>query len=303
MTWSLAGKYPRILEDEVVGEEAKRLFKDANEMLDRLSAEKTLNPRGVVGLFPANRVGDDIEIYRDETRTHVLAVSRHLRQQTEKVGFANYCLADFVAPKLSGKADYIGAFAVTGGLEEDALAEAFEAQHDDYNKIMVKAMADRLAEAFAEYLHERVRKVHWGYAANENLSNEELIRENYQGIRPAPGYPACPEHTEKGHHLAAAGCGSPYRHEAHRVVRHVAGRVGFRLVLQPSGQQVLRRGAAAARSGGRLRAAQRHERVRSGALAGPEFRLRRGLMNCRRRARAMKCWQAVAINGDPTWFT
>ena len=198
MTWSLAGKYPRILEDEVVGEEAKRLFKDANDMLDRLSAEKALNPRGVVGLFPANRVGDDVEIYRDETRTHVLAVSHHLRQQTEKVGFANYCLADFVAPKLSGKADYIGAFAVTGGLEEDALADAYDAQHDDYNKIMVKAIADRLAEAFAEYLHERVRKVHWGYAANENLSNEELIRENYQGIRPAPGYPACPEHTEKG---------------------------------------------------------------------------------------------------------
>jgi 5-methyltetrahydrofolate--homocysteine methyltransferase len=197
MTWSLAGKYPRILEDEVVGEEAKRLFADANEMLDKLSAEKSLNPRGVVGLFPANRVGDDIEIYRDETRTHVQAVSRHLRQQTEKVGFANYCLSDFVAPKLSGKADYIGAFAVTGGLEEDALAEAFDAQHDDYNKIMIKAIADRLAEAFAEYLHERVRKVYWGYAANENLSNEELIRENYQGIRPAPGYPACPEHTEK----------------------------------------------------------------------------------------------------------
>ncbi|MDV3383501.1 B12-binding domain-containing protein [Klebsiella pneumoniae] len=115
MTWSLAGKYPRILEDEVVGEEAQRLFKDANELLDKLSAEKTLNPRGVVGLFPANRVGDDIEIYRDETRTHVLTVSHHLRQQTEKVGFANYCLADFVAPKLSGKADYIGAFAVTHG--------------------------------------------------------------------------------------------------------------------------------------------------------------------------------------------
>lgn len=197
MTWSLTGKYPRILEDEVVGVEAQRLFKDANDMLDKLSAEKTLNPRGVVGLFPANRVGDDIEIYRDETRTHVINVSHHLRQQTEKTGFANYCLADFVAPKLSGKADYIGAFAVTGGLEEDALADAFEAQHDDYNKIMVKALADRLAEAFAEYLHERVRKVYWGYAPNENLSNEELIRENYQGIRPAPGYPACPEHTEK----------------------------------------------------------------------------------------------------------
>lgn len=197
MTWSLAGKYPRILEDEVVGEEAKRLFADANAMLDQLSATQALNPRGVVGIFPANRVEDDIEIYADETRSTVLQVSHHLRQQTEKTGFANYCLADFVAPKASGKADYLGAFAVTGGLEEDALAEAYDAQHDDYNKIMVKALADRLAEAFAEYLHERVRKVIWGFAATENLSNEALIRENYQGIRPAPGYPACPDHTEK----------------------------------------------------------------------------------------------------------
>lgn len=198
MTWSLAGKYPRILEDEVVGEEAKRLFADANEMLDKLSAEDLLHPKGVVGLFPANSVGDDIEIYRDERRDEVLVVSHHLRQQTEKTDFANYCLADYIAPKSSGKADYYGAFAVTGGLEEDALAEAYDAQHDDYNKIMIKALSDRLAEAFAEYLHERVRKVYWGFAPNENLSNEELVRENYQGIRPAPGYPACPEHTEKG---------------------------------------------------------------------------------------------------------
>ncbi|KHN57237.1 B12-dependent methionine synthase [Dickeya fangzhongdai] len=197
MTWSLAGKYPNILEDEVVGEEAKRLFADANAMLDTLSASGRLNPRGVVGLFPANRVGDDIEIYTDERRTEVLTVSHHLRQQTEKTDFPNYCLADFVAPKTSGKPDYFGAFAVTGGLEEDELAAQWEAQHDDYNKIMLKALADRLAEAFAEYLHERVRKVHWGYAPNENLGNDELIRENYQGIRPAPGYPACPDHTEK----------------------------------------------------------------------------------------------------------
>ncbi len=198
MTWSLAGKYPRILEDEVVGEEAKRLFADANAMLDSLAANTSLTPRGVVGLFPANRVGDDIHLYRDERRDEVLLVSHHLRQQTEKNDFPNYCLADFVAPKSSGKRDYLGAFAVTAGLEEDALAAAYDAQHDDYNKIMVKALSDRLAEAFAEYLHERVRKVYWGYAPNENLSNEDLIRENYQGIRPAPGYPACPEHTEKG---------------------------------------------------------------------------------------------------------
>ena len=197
MTWSLAGKYPRILEDEVVGEEAKRVFADANAMLDDLARGGKLNPRGVYGLFPANRVGDDVEIYSNEFRDELLVTGHHLRQQTEKTDFANYCLADFVAPKSSGKADYIGAFAVTGGLEEDTLADAYEAQHDDYNKIMVKALSDRLAEAFAEYLHEKVRKVHWGYAANENLSNEELIRENYQGIRPAPGYPACPEHTEK----------------------------------------------------------------------------------------------------------
>ncbi len=197
MTWSLAGKYPRILEDDVVGEEAKRLFADANQMLDMLAANGSLNPRGVYGLFPANRVGDDVEVYRDENREEVLVVSRHLRQQTEKTDFPNYCLADFVAPKSSGKADYFGAFAVTGGLEEDELAAAYDAQHDDYNKIMVKALSDRLAEAFAEYLHEQVRKLHWGFASDENLSNEELIRENYQGIRPAPGYPACPEHTEK----------------------------------------------------------------------------------------------------------
>ena len=197
MTWSLAGKYPRILDDEVVGEEAQRLFADASAMLDRLSEQSLLTPRGVVGIFPANRVGDDIHLYSDERRDEVLCVSHHLRQQTEKTDFANYCLADFVAPKSAGKADYLGAFAVTGGLEEDALAAAYDLQHDDYNKIMVKALADRLAEAFAEYLHERVRKVIWGFAPNENLSNDELIRERYQGIRPAPGYPACPDHTEK----------------------------------------------------------------------------------------------------------
>ncbi|ESP95443.1 MULTISPECIES: methionine synthase [Pseudoalteromonas] len=195
MTWSLAGKYPRILEDEIVGEEAKKLFADANAMLDELEQTGKLQPLGVIGLFPANRVDDDIEIYADESRTEVIGKSCQLRQQTEKTDFPNYCLADYVAPK--GIEDYFGAFAVTGGLEEDDLADAFDAQQDDYNKIMVKAVADRLAEAFAEYLHEQVRKEYWGFAADESLTNEELIRENYQGIRPAPGYPACPEHTEK----------------------------------------------------------------------------------------------------------
>ncbi len=195
MTWSIAGKYPRIMDDEVVGEQARSLFKDANDMLDDLEKSGALQPLGVIGLFPANRVGDDIEIYTDETRKELLTTSCHLRQQTEKTDFANYCLADYIAPK--GTPDYFGAFAVTGGLEEDDLADAFDAKQDDYNKIMVKAVADRLAEAFAEYLHEQVRKEYWGYAADENLSNDELIRENYQGIRPAPGYPACPEHTEK----------------------------------------------------------------------------------------------------------
>lgn len=195
MTWSIAGKYPRIMTDEVVGEQAQSLFKDANDMLDDLEKSGTLQPLGVIGLFPANRVGDDIEIYTDETRKELLTTSCHLRQQTEKTDFANYCLADYIAPK--GTPDYFGAFAVTGGLEEDDLANAFDAQQDDYNKIMIKAVADRLAEAFAEYLHEQVRKEYWGYAPDENLPNDELIRENYQGIRPAPGYPACPEHTEK----------------------------------------------------------------------------------------------------------
>lgn len=197
MTWSLSGKYPTIFDNPVVGEEARKLFNDANKLLDQLAENKQLTPKGIFGLFPANRVDDDIEIYTSESRDSVALLACQLRQQTEKKEFPNYCLSDFVAPKSSGKADYIGAFAVTGGLEEDALADAYEQQHDDYNKIMLKSICDRLAEAFAEYLHQQVRKHYWGYAKDENLPNEQLIRENYQGIRPAPGYPACPEHTEK----------------------------------------------------------------------------------------------------------
>lgn len=197
LTWSLAGKYPRILQDEVVGEEAQNLFADAKQMLDDLVKNKQLKAKGAVGIFPANRVVDDIEIYADDSREDVIGVAHHLRQQTDKPKGFNYCLSDYIAPKQSKRPDYIGAFAVTAGIGEDELASAFIDDGDDYNGIMVKALADRLAEAFAEYLHKKVRREIWAFAPDETLSNEDLIREKYQGIRPAPGYAACPEHTEK----------------------------------------------------------------------------------------------------------
>jgi 5-methyltetrahydrofolate--homocysteine methyltransferase len=199
-SWELAGRYPRILTDEVVGEEATKLFADAQRVLDDLINNKKLTARAVYGLFPANSINDDdIELYTDETRSEILMTLHHLRQQTEKIaGKKHMCLTDFIAPKASGKADYYGAFAVTTGFGVDELVAIYEADHDDYHSIMVKALADRLAEAFAEYLHGLVRKESWGYSADENLNNAELIKEKYQGIRPAPGYPACPDHTEKG---------------------------------------------------------------------------------------------------------
>lgn len=197
-TWELAGRFPRILEDEVVGEAATKLFADAQAMLHTIVAEKWLTAKAVVGLWPANSVGDDIEIYTDETRKEVLYTQRTIRQQLKKaVNADNTALSDFVAPKESGIADYIGGFVVTAGLNIDEHVARFEADHDDYNSIMIKALADRLAEAFAECLHQKVRKEIWGYAADENLTNDDLIKEQYKGIRPAPGYPACPDHTEK----------------------------------------------------------------------------------------------------------
>ncbi|MGO2089542.1 MAG: methionine synthase [Oceanisphaera sp.] len=198
MTWGLAGKFPRILEDEVVGVEATKLYKDAQAMLDKLEQDASLRCAGVIGLYPANSVGDDVEIYADESRSQVVQTLRFLRQQTEKKdGFPNYCLADYVAPK-GTQPDYIGGFAVTGGIGEDDIIRAYKDAEDDYNAILAGSVADRLAEAFAEYLHLLVRREYWGYAADETLANDELIREKYDGIRPAPGYPACPEHTEKG---------------------------------------------------------------------------------------------------------
>ncbi|GAA6133481.1 hypothetical protein NBRC116188_02700 [Oceaniserpentilla sp. 4NH20-0058] len=198
ITWELHGKYPGILEDKVVGEEATKLFKDANAMLDHIIADKSLQCHAVFGLHPAGAVdGDDTEIYTDETRSEVKATLHHLRQQTARPAERPYrSLADFVAPKGSGVNDYMGAFVVTcHGADE--LAKTYEDKLDDYNAIMVKALADRFAEAFAELLHAEVRKNYWGYAPNESLTNQEIISEKYQGIRPAPGYPACPEHSEK----------------------------------------------------------------------------------------------------------
>jgi len=198
--WELAGRYPKILQDSVVGEEARKLFADAQAMLKRIIAEKWLTANAVFGLFPANTVNsDDIEIYTDESRNKVAMTWHNLRQQTKKpADIPNYCLADYIAPKESGVADYIGGFAVTAGIGIDARVAEFEKHHDDYNAILLKALADRLAEAFAELLHARVRREFWGYAADEALDNDALIAEKYWGIRPAPGYPACPEHSEKG---------------------------------------------------------------------------------------------------------
>lgn len=199
-SWQLRGRYPVIFEDSVVGEESRRLFDDAQVMLDRIIEEQWLQADAIIGFYPANTTEDDsIEVYADASRTTVLHTLHHLRQQRQKApGQANYSLADFIAPKESGLADYIGGFAVTAGngqLEERV--KAFEEALDDYSAIMLKALADRLAEALAEYLHAQVRQDYWGYAQEEQFSNEELIKERYQGIRPAPGYPACPEHTEK----------------------------------------------------------------------------------------------------------
>ena len=197
-SWELHGRYPKILQDEVVGEEARKLFSDAQAMLKQMIAENWIEARAVVGLFPANTVNDDdIEIYDTDGKVHMTA--HQLRQQMAKpAGQPNWCLADFIAPKTSGVQDYIGAFVVTTGINEAARAKAFEAAHDDYNAILFKSLCDRLAEAFAERMHQRVRREFWAYAADETLSTSELIDEKYRGIRPAPGYPACPEHSEKG---------------------------------------------------------------------------------------------------------
>ncbi len=199
LSWELRGRYPAIFDDEVVGVEAKKLYTEANVLLDEIIARKWLTAKAVIGLFPANAVGaDEVAIYTDESRSETAAELYFLRQQSEKAGgVPNLSLADYIAPKESGRGDYLGAFAVTAGIGIEKITEHFRALHDDYSAIMAQAIADRLAEALAEMMHEKVRREFWGYAADEQLKNEELISESYQGIRPAPGYPACPDHTEK----------------------------------------------------------------------------------------------------------
>jgi 5-methyltetrahydrofolate--homocysteine methyltransferase len=195
----MKASYPKIFDDPEKGAEARRLFEDAQGLLDLIIAEDWLRARAVIGLVPANaHPSDDVEVYADESRTSVLTTFHFLRQQKVKSpGRPNRSLADFVAPKETGIEDYIGLFAVTAGIGAGECARRFEEEHDDYNAIMAKALADRLAEAFAELMHARVRREFWGYAADEDLGNDALLREEYRGIRPAPGYPACPEHTEK----------------------------------------------------------------------------------------------------------
>ena len=197
-TWELAGSYPKILDDDIVGEQARTLLVDAKAMLQQLVEEEWLTARAVIGFFPASRDGDDILLYADDTRSRPLTTLHHLRQQAVKPpGQPNYALSDFIAPVESGQPDYIGGFAVTAGIGIEPHLDRFAAAHDDYSSIMLKALADRLAEAFAECLHRRVRREFWGYSPDEHLNNDQLIKEDYRGIRPAPGYPACPDHTEK----------------------------------------------------------------------------------------------------------
>jgi 5-methyltetrahydrofolate--homocysteine methyltransferase len=199
ISWEMKGSYPGILDDAVYGKEATNLINDACVILNRIIESSTLHAHAICQVFPAQSINDDdVELYTDDSRKQVLATLHFLRQQSQKAStLPNICLSDFIAPKDSGIADYMGAFIVTAGIGCDEICKEYEAQHDEYSSIMVKAIADRLAEASAEYLHQKVRKEIWGYIADETLENTDLIAEKYQGIRPAPGYPACPDHTEK----------------------------------------------------------------------------------------------------------
>ena len=254
-TWELTGKFPAILDDDKFGEAARSLYDDATAMLKKIVDENWFKAAAIVGFWPAKSQGDDILVGDDD-------VLHTLRQQlARREGRANVALADFIAPKDSGVQDYIGAFVVTAGIGEDVIADRFKHANDDYSSIMVKALADRLAEAFAERMHQRVRKEFWGYAADETFSNRELVEEKYRGIRPAPGYPAQPDHTEKGTLFRLLDARAR-RREADRKLRDVAGRVGVGALFQPPRGALLRRRQDRARPDRGLCAAQGLERAR-----------------------------------------
>ena len=274
-TWELSGPYPAILDDPLVGESARSVLAEGQAMLKKIIEGRWLTASAVFGLFPAARVNhEDIEIYSDESRRNVLMTWHNLRQQNEKpTGNPNLSLADFIAPKESGVADYIGAFAVTAGLGIEKRLEMFEKQHDDYNAIMFKALADRLAEACTELLHARVRREFWAYATDERLTNDDLIKEKYRGIRPAPGYPACPDHTEKGP-LVRASRRRARGAAPHRIVRDVPGLIGERFLFLSSRIALLRGRQGRSRSDDRLRTAQGDAARGDRALARARARLR-----------------------------
>ena len=268
-TWELTGRFPAILDDPKVGEVARSLYDDARKMLDLIVKENWFKAQATIGFWPANADGDDIAVYADDSRKEKIATFHTLRQQLEKrEGRFNSALSDFIAPASSGVPDYIGAFVVTAGIGEDVVADRFKNANDDYSSILCKALADRLAEAFAERMHARVRREFWGYAPDEALSPDQLILEQYQGIRPAPGYPAQPDHTEKATLFALLDAEKTAGVQADRKLRDVAGLVGVGAVFQPSRKFLFRRRQDRARPGRGLRRAQGLERGGGRALAG-----------------------------------
>ena len=278
-TWELNGKYPAILDDARLGEAARGLFADAQQMLRRIADERWFTANAVIGLWPANSEGDDILVFADEARSTPLAVLHTLRQQLpRREGRANVALADFVAPRASGLADYIGAFAVTAGIGEEAVSERFKRANDDYSAIMAKALADRLAEALAERLHQRVRTEFWGYAPDETLTGSALIAEQYRGIRPAPGYPAQPDHTEKATLFALLDGERQIGVRLTGEFRDVAWCFGLRPLFQPPRQPLFRRRQNRTRPGRGLREAQAPLDPGDREMAGadPQLRSARG---------------------------
>ena len=276
-TWELRGRYPGIFDDPYVGKQARELYHDARTLLDKIVDGALFHARAVYGFYPANRVGDDIELYTDETRERVLTTFHSLRQQAVKpAGQHHHALADYIAPKESGRADYLGAFAVTTGHGTEELVAKFEREHDDYSKIMTQALADRLAEAFAESLHRRAR-LDWGYGREEaDLTPDDLIREKYRGIRPAPGYPRVPRPHRKADDLPAAGRGEGNRDHADGKLRDASGEQRERVVFRASRQQIFRRGQAGPRPDRRLRRTQGDAAGDGGAMARSLLELRAG---------------------------